>query len=50
MATGTARSELGALVSASLTVAVLGELRAEGQRLSVALRAVELVESTLRDG
>ncbi len=40
----TIRSELGALVPANVTAAVLGELRAAGQRLSGALRAVELVE------
>lgn len=46
----TTRSKLGAVVPPNVTAAVLGELRAEGQRLSAALRAVELVESALRDG
>jgi hypothetical protein len=44
----TTRSELGGLVPPHVTGAVLGELRAEGQRLSSALRAVELVERALR--
>jgi hypothetical protein len=46
----TTRSELGAVVPPEVTDAVLSELLAEGQRLSNALRAVELVESALRDG
>jgi hypothetical protein len=45
----TTRSELGALVPPNVTAAALGEFRAEGQRLSAALRAVELVERALRD-
>ena len=43
-----ARSELGAVVPPDVTAAALGEFRAEGQRLSDALRAVELVEHALR--
>lgn len=46
----TTRSELGAVVPPNVTAAVLGELRAEGQRLAAAPRPVELVESARRDG
>jgi hypothetical protein len=44
----TTRSDLGEMVPPHVTTAVLGELRTEGQRLSGALRAVELVERELR--
>jgi hypothetical protein len=44
----TTRSDLGALVPPDVTAAALGEFRAEGQRLSAVLRAVELVERALR--
>jgi hypothetical protein len=45
---GYTRSELGALAPPNVTAAALGEFHAEGQRLSAALRAVELVERALR--
>jgi hypothetical protein len=44
----TTRSELGGVVPAEALAAALGDLRAEGSRLSAALRAVELVERALR--
>ena len=44
----TIRRELGSLVPSAVIAAALGDLRNEGQRLSAALRAVELVEHALR--
>ena len=43
------RTELRGLVSPSVIAAALGDFRNEGQRLSAALRAVELVEHALRE-
>ena len=44
----TTRSELHELVPLPVIAAALADLRAEGTRLSAALRAVELVEGALR--
>jgi len=44
----TTRSELGEFVLPHVIAAALRDFRAEGQRLSGALRAVELVEHALR--
>jgi hypothetical protein len=44
----TTRSELGGAVPPQVIAAALGDFRTEGQRLSAALRAVELVEGALR--
>lgn len=44
----TTRSELGEGIPPDVVAAALAELRTEGQRLSAALRAVELVEGALR--
>jgi hypothetical protein len=44
----TSRTELRGLVSPPVIAAALGDFRNEGQRLSAALRAVELVEQALR--
>jgi hypothetical protein len=44
----TTRTELGNLVPPHVVAATLNDLRTEGQRLSDALRAAELVEQALR--
>jgi hypothetical protein len=44
----TTRSELGEVVPSDVVAAALGDFRTEGQRLSAALRAVELLEHALR--
>jgi hypothetical protein len=45
----TTRSELGGLIPPNAITAALQDFRAEGQRLSAALRAVELVERAPRE-
>jgi hypothetical protein len=44
----TTRSELGEVVPPDVVAVALAEFRSERQRLSAALRAVELVERALR--